>query len=210
MDTHNILKRQIFFLQEEEKNTQKFEQLYAITNPKVLSLAEETAILFDTATDNNGQILFSKILDIVKEQENMSLTATVKKTFSNKKVAVSHVITEVFDSIIQFLGVSLSKEQIQQLRAFTDNIFLNLSEQQDFSWIHWIKKEKNYTTYQYNIFLASDGAEGNIFFYNIPILLNVNIQLSFDDLLKLQPTDQISYDVEIQGIKIAQLTEALF
>lgn len=210
MDMPNVMKRKIFFLEEGKENAQKFEQLYAITNPQVLSLAEQTVALLERATNQNGQIIFSKILDIVKEQENMSLAATIKKTFSNKKETVSHIIAEIFNSINHFLGVNLTEAQTQQLRAFTDNVFLNLTEQQDFPWINWIEKEENFTTYQYNIFLASDAVEGSIFFYNLPILLTVNIQLSYNDLLKLQSSDKVSYDVEIQGLKIAQLIEMEF
>lgn len=183
-----------------------FERLLAITNPELLAQSEATALLLDSTAHKNGHISFEAILDLVKKQEDMTISSTLKKTLTQVSGTVEEVLEEVRQTLTEFWGASLGKTQHSQFEAFIENLLLDLKTQEDFPWIEWDKKGKKNTAFQYNLFLASDPEGGNMFFYNLPVLIKINVKMPFEKLVDLKKTDEIDLDIRIEGLKIAQLT----
>lgn len=196
--------RKIYLLDRSE-DQDHFERLFAISNPKILAAAESTAILLDSAVDEKGEVSLPEMIKVVKEQDDLSIVATLKNEVSPRETTVGSALETLRHEVSSFWNADLNFVQQEFFITLMQNVLLNLEEQEDLPWINWLKKGKHETSFQYNLFLASDPPKGGFMFFEVPVLLTITIAAPYKDILNLKESDQICWQYKAEGLKLAEL-----
>lgn len=196
--------RKIFMLNQED-HSDKFERLFAVTNPHYLALSEANALLLDEAVDKKGNVSLEQMIDLVKQSNDLAIAGTLIQEVNKQSDTVSAALSKLYDTILNFWKPDLNFIQKEQFLNFVNNILLNLDEEKAFPWIRWIKKDKKETIFQYNLYLASDPPEGSFFLYNVPISLTITIDAPYEEVLQLKTSDEITWAWKAEGLKLAQV-----
>ncbi|MGN7291913.1 hypothetical protein [Rhizobium sp. SAFR-030] len=206
----------IIILKARGTQQEKFEEILAIEDPAYASQAMAIATLMTNAIDvTSGRfdsvqarkliLEFNAALPPADSPYKLATLNTYQSTVSQQDAVVSGMIDKLLQVLKTALGVALGQESIGQITAAITDAFTNLKSQEGDAWIFWKKKDQHNTVYSYTILFAIQDELTGRFMVAFPMSMEIEVDVSFEQVLWITIKDKHSYSVRVDAMKIAQL-----
>ncbi|QUH31627.1 hypothetical protein [Vallitalea guaymasensis] len=183
----------------------KFNEYIFVSDGLIESAKTLSSDLQMLVNNDNLQFQTKKMLNFIKEQENLGLMGTLKHSIDEENIKTSDLIEKITLLTIENLKLESNDTNVEKYKAIISNIFLNLIVQNDCG---WLVIDSNYsefnpiTTYTYNVLFT---VEKNGIIFSLPLNFKITINGSTDDVLTISNDDKFDYKLEINGLKILKI-----
>ncbi|WP_113675025.1 hypothetical protein [Vallitalea guaymasensis] len=183
----------------------KFNEYIFVSDCLIESAKTLSSDLQMLVNNDNLQFQTKKMLNFIKEQENLGLMGTLKHSIDEENIKTSDLIEKITLLTIENLKLESNDTNVEKYKAIISNIFLNLIVQNDCG---WLVIDSNYsefdpiTTYTYNVLFT---VEKNGIIFSLPLNFKITINGSTDDVLTISNDDKFDYKLEINGLKILKI-----
>jgi toxin len=183
----------------------KFNEYIFVSDGLIESAKTLSSDLQKLVNNDNLQFQTKKMLNFIKEQENLGLMGTLKHSIEEENIKTSDLIEKITLLTIENLKLESNDTNVEKYKAIISNIFLNLIVQNDCG---WLVIDSNYsefdpiTTYIYNVLFT---VEKNGIIFSLPLNFKITINGSTDDVLTISNDDKFDYKLEINGLKILKI-----
>lgn len=188
-----------------DNSNSKFNEYIFVSDGLIESAKTLSSDLQMLVNNDNLQFQTKKMLNFVKEQENLGLMGTLKHSIDEENIKTSDLIEKITLLTIENLKLESNDTNVEKYKAIISNIFLNLIVQNDCG---WLVIDSNYsefdpiTTYTYNVLFT---VEKNGIIFSLPLNFKITINGSTDDVLTISNDDKFDYKLEINGLKILKI-----
>lgn len=188
-----------------DNSNSKFNEYIFVSDGLVESAKTLSSDLQMLVNNDNLQFQTKKMLNFIKEQENLGLMGTLKHSIDEENIKTSDLIEKITLLTIENLKLESNDTNVEKYKAIISNIFLNLIVQNDCG---WLVIDSNYsefdpiTTYTYNVLFT---VEKNGIIFSLPLNFKITINGSTDDVLTISNDDKFDYKLEINGLKILKI-----
>jgi len=188
-----------------DNSNSKFNEYIFVSDGLIESAKTLSSNLQMLVNNDNLQFQTKKMLNFIKEQENLGLMGTLKHSIDEENIKTSDLIEKITLLTIENLKLESNDTNVEKYKAIISNIFLNLIVQNDCG---WLVIDSNYsefdpiTTYTYNVLFT---VEKNGIIFSLPLNFKITINGSTDDVLTISNDDKFDYKLEINGLKILKI-----
>lgn len=188
-----------------DNSNSKFNEYIFVSDGLIESAKTLSSDLQMLVNNDNLQFQTKKMLNFIKEQENLGLMGTLKHSIDEENIKTSDLIEKITLLTIENLKLESNDTNVEKYKAIISNIFLNLIVQNDCG---WLVIDSNYsefdpiTTYTYNVLFT---VEKNGIIFSLPLNFKITINGSTDDVLTISNDDKFDYKLEINGLKILKI-----
>jgi len=193
-----------------------FEEIYAIKNIDYALQAQNLAVLFTSAIEQQTRRLnlgkakaaideYNTNLPKGHEKYRIGIYQVLQTSKEQKDSQVQVMVNAIMELLKNVIQVALNPMSVEQITASITDAFTNLNEQNGDAWIFWNKKEAHKTTYSYSILFAIQDEFTGFFMLALPMSMEIIVDLEYEQVLFIKLKDKTSYRVNIETLKIGQL-----
>ncbi len=181
-----------------------FKEIYTLENRKSQQEAFITTQILANAIEGDGELNVDKVMMIAKYNANLVISKVMNKLIVQAYSPITEIVDRIYSLVKTSLNVVLSKQEQFLIKQKIYEIFTNLYEQKQASWIFYQACSSRLTAYKYNLIFAVQNPFTNDSVHLLSMSLTVKIFRSSENILYLDKNDSISSSVKISCLKLIQ------